>query len=257
MKTAAVHPPAERVDVFIDALNLYQGLMAKRLRDALWLDLRAMSEVLLVPGQSLGAVFYFTASRTVPPESYARQQTYFRALDARGGVERIEGKFDRRKAPCVHCGRMTEMPRERATDVNLASVMVHRAARDDYDVALLLSGDADYVMPIECVQDLGKRVKVARPPGRRSDELAAAADYMTDIRPRDVRARLLPDPVTPVKGAPIPCPFEWLSIEQKISRLSDGHRRTLETVLETVGHSRRHLLHNLADEYRRAERGQH
>lgn len=235
----------ERVDAFIDGLNLYQGLMAKGLRDALWVDLPAMVERLLLPAQTLGTVWYFTAHRTVPPESYARQREYFRALDVAGGTTRVEGHFDRKKAPCVHCGRMTEVPRERATDVNLASTMVHGAATDEFDVALLISGDDDYLVPVDHVQRLGKRVKVARPPARRSSKLADAADHVTDLNARDFRRAQLPDPVTPKKGAPIWCPFEWLSIEAKVQRLDPGHQAMVLEVLSTIGHSRRHLLHDL------------
>jgi uncharacterized LabA/DUF88 family protein len=234
--TTVLASDVERVDAFVDGLNVYQGLSARGLRDALWL------------GQVLGQVFYFTAQRRVPPESYARQQRYFRALDAHGGVTRIEGTFDRRKAPCLHCGRMTEMPRERATDVQLATALVARAAHDEFDMALLVSGDDDYLSPVLEVQRLGKRVKVARPPERRSPKLAAAADHIVDLNPRHFRRSLLPDPVVPARGVPIDCPFEWLSIERKIARLPDGHASVLTSAIEVLGQSHRNHLHPLADQ---------
>lgn len=122
------------------------------------------------------------AHRRKPPASYARQQSYFNALEARSGVRRVEGHFDRRRIPCLHCGKITEADRERATDVNLAAELLADAARDRYDVALLISRDSDYLSVIRDAQSLGKRVKVARLPARRSDELADAADHFVDIR---------------------------------------------------------------------------
>jgi uncharacterized LabA/DUF88 family protein len=252
MSTPAVEAARERVDVFIDGLNVYQGMNQRGLRDALWLDYRALAELILKPHQRLGKVIYFTARRTVPPASYARQQQYLRALDARGGVECVEGTFDRRKAPCVHCGRMTEMPRERATDVQLASMMVARAAHDEYDLALLVSGDDDYLLPVREVQRLGKRVKVARPPERRSGRLAEYADHMMDLGARHFRRSQLPDPVMPSRGSPIDCPFEWLPIEQKISRLPGGQAETLKAALEALGATHRNHLHALADQFHAA-----
>lgn len=82
-------------------------MSAKGWRDLLWLDYRALVEDLLFLDQQLENVKYFTAHRRNPPERYARQEIYFRALDANGGVERVEGKFEKNKLPCIHCGRMT------------------------------------------------------------------------------------------------------------------------------------------------------
>ena len=49
-----------------------------------------------------------------------------------------------------------QLKREKAVDVKLASDMI--MLRDIYDVAVILSGDQDYVPAVEVVKDSGKRV---------------------------------------------------------------------------------------------------
>jgi len=56
-------------------------------------------------------------------------------------------------------------------DILLASEMVRDAALNRYDVAVLLSGDADFVPAVQCVQDLGKPVIVAAFHGSLSHQL--------------------------------------------------------------------------------------
>lgn len=237
----------ERVDAFIDGLNLYQGIKQKGYQDSLWLDLRALCTQLLRPDQTLGTVYYFSAERTTPPESHVRQMRYWDALEAVGGVEIVRGRFDRRKAPCEHCGRMTEMPRERATDVQLASYMVHGAAAEHYDTAFLISGDSDYVETVRLIRGLGKKVKLIRPPARRSAQLSDVVDHFSDLNRAKLRKSQLPDPV--MSGSrQISCPVEWLSMEHRIERLTATQRAAIETAINAVGPSNRHHLGPLVDE---------
>ncbi|MFP3901515.1 MAG: NYN domain-containing protein [Acidimicrobiia bacterium] len=52
-------------------------------------------------------------------------------------------------------------PREKGIDVLIALHLVMGAMRDDYDTAVLMSGDSDLAPAIETVIDLGKRCEVA------------------------------------------------------------------------------------------------
>jgi len=241
------------VTAYIDGLNVYEGLMQKRRRDLLWLDYRSLLEDILLPEQTLVDAYYFTAHRRTPPESYARQQVYFRALDARGGIERVEGTFDRRKVRCEHCGRLTEAPRERATDVQLASFLLADAAAGRMEMAMLLSGDSDYVKTVELTRLLGVDVLLVRIPGRRSDDLAAAASYVVDLNVREFRRNLLPDPVVPPKGRAIHCPFEWLSLDRKIDRLHPTNQAAARAIVAATPQGREPHLHPLIDALRASE----
>ncbi len=63
----------DRVVAYIDGFNLYFGLKAGHGRKYLWLDLEALAESLLRPGQELREVKYFTARLRDDPEGGRRQ----------------------------------------------------------------------------------------------------------------------------------------------------------------------------------------
>jgi len=50
---------------------------------------------------------------------------------------------------------------QKEVDVALASDMQYQASRNNYDVAILISGDRDFVPAIEIIRAMGKRVEVA------------------------------------------------------------------------------------------------
>ncbi len=73
----------QRVIAYIDGFNLYYGLRAAGWRRYNWLNLRRLAENLLLPGQTLAAVRYFSARvRPGPddPDKPARQQAFLDAL---------------------------------------------------------------------------------------------------------------------------------------------------------------------------------
>ena len=72
---------------------------------------------------------------------------------------------------------------QKATDVAIASRMVADASNDHYDVAVLISGDGDFVPAVEMVQDHGKRVEVAALSHCLSSELSRKADVVMDLDP--------------------------------------------------------------------------
>lgn len=173
---------------------------------------------------------------------------YLEALSTLPELTIVEGTFDKSRAPCRHCGKITNIPRERATDVQLATYLVHGAGADEFDIAFLLSGDTDYLTPIEKVRQLGKSVKLIRPIGRRSDGLAAAVDYVKDIRATHLRRAQLPDSVALPGGRTVERPFSWSTLEQKQQRLNSSHQQIVASLrAATPPHLERHL-HDLADD---------
>ncbi len=66
---------------------------------------------------------------------------------------------------------------QKEVDVALACDMVSHSLKDNYDVAVLVSGDRDFTPAIEQVQSCGKRVEVAAFSHSRSDELWRKADH--------------------------------------------------------------------------------
>ena len=67
-------------------------------------------------------------------------------------------------------------PRQKGVDVNLATDMVLFAYADQYDIAILVSGDSDFVPAVEKVKLMGKKVEVASFENGISASLRLSAD---------------------------------------------------------------------------------
>ena len=66
--------------------------------------------------------------------------------------------------------------RQKGVDVDLATDMVRFACMGSYDVAILVSGDCDFVPAVEKVKEQGKRVEVACFGNTISNRLRCSAD---------------------------------------------------------------------------------
>ena len=72
----------QRVAVYVDGLNLYQGLRHQGWRRYYWLDLHRLSRKLLRSDQRLVTIRYFTAvvfPENRDPDKPRRQNTYLEA----------------------------------------------------------------------------------------------------------------------------------------------------------------------------------
>jgi len=168
-----------RVIAYIDGMNLYHGLKDKYGRRLHWLDLHAMGQSVLRPGQVLTRTCYFTARVRNQPLSEVRQETYIAALRASSPlIKVVEGRFQERLTRCHSCGLTRTTYDEKETDVNIASAVIPDAATDQYDTALLVSADGHLAPAIQAARSLtpGKRFVAAFPPRRRSDVLRQTCD---------------------------------------------------------------------------------
>lgn len=55
----------------------------------------------------------------------------------------------------------TYFTEEKETDINLATHMVAKAFQNAYDIAILISGDTDYIKVVETLHNIGKIVVIA------------------------------------------------------------------------------------------------
>lgn len=136
-----------RACLYVDGCNLYNGLRTGQLRRYYWLDLVRLGQEFLKPGQLLTSTKYFTARVVGDQDKNRRHSTYIDALKA-GGVEVIEGHFQLEPFYCARCQNRRQVPKEKQTDTNIATAMVADAFLGRWDVAFLVSGDADLVPPI-------------------------------------------------------------------------------------------------------------
>jgi uncharacterized LabA/DUF88 family protein len=94
--------------------------------------------------------------------------------------EVIEGEYVSRKIddsiPMDINDHKTYYKIEKGTDINVATQMLTKAFNNAYDVAILVSGDSDYVPVLKQLNNLGKNVIVAGIQGQNIEKLKAYAD---------------------------------------------------------------------------------
>ena len=201
-----------RVVAYIDGLNLYHGLKAGYGRRYHWLDLRALVASMLLPGQELREVHYFTARVLGNPAAELRQTIYLDALaNASQPLRLVEGRFQDKPRDCLSCGARWIVYEEKETDVNIAIAMLEGAVQDDYDVAILISGDSDLRPAVASVKRIcpGKRIIAAFPPRRHSASLARAVDGYLSISTAKVRNAQLPREIVTADGVTLERPEYW------------------------------------------------
>ena len=100
---------------------------------------------------------------------------------------------------------------EKETDVNIAIAMLEGAVRDDYDSAMLISGDGDLRPAVAAVKRVrqGKRVIAAFPPRRHSTSLAQAVDGYVSVSTTKVRNAQLPPKTVTAGGIILERPQHW------------------------------------------------
>jgi uncharacterized LabA/DUF88 family protein len=214
-----------KTNVYIDAGNLYYGLLRDD-QSAKWLDPLALARTLIRKDHVLGSVKFYTARvRTYPYDAKAieRQRIYLRALSEISGLEIVEGYYNRNKvwmpavsSECRNCNEATNgrvhvvKLEEKRTDVNIATDMLYDVFTGDIDAVALISGDSDFIAPLELIRrKFGKQVLVFDPHERFSD-ICYHASYYAHI-PRDLPAKCQLPEVIPVgsNGRTIHRPEAW------------------------------------------------
>src|SRR5262249_52921478 len=76
--------------------------------------------------------------------------------------------------------------RSKGVDITLARDLLAHAYLDNYDVAVVVANDGDYLPLVEEAQRRGRIIIVAAFDCKMSPELRLTADYFYDLRPRFV-----------------------------------------------------------------------
>jgi len=169
----------KRVAIFIDGSNLYHGL--KNLFGHARLDFRKFVAK-LSSGYDLYRTYYYNAvlDQSINPETYRKQQAFFNQLRELPYFEIRLGVLKQRE----------HGPKEKGVDVMIAVDMLSMAYKNQYDVAILVSGDGDYAELAKAVKDAGKHVINAYFESSRSDALRYTCDASIRLD-RDFFADLL------------------------------------------------------------------
>ncbi len=218
---------ANKANVYIDGFNLYRG----RLKDTpyKWLDLGALCTTLF-PNLTIRRIRYFTATVMAyshDPQAPARQDIYLRALATIPNLSIHKGGWFASYPvrlplyPLVYPQGPSQPPKfvevlkneEKRTDVDLATLLLMDCFAGDFDEAIVISNDADLVLPIEMVRtEFGKVVGIVNPHRKKkmSAHLAKAASYhRLSIKNKALAACQFPDPVIDGSGRQIAKPASW------------------------------------------------
>ena len=168
---------SERVMVFIDGSNLYHSLKYTFSRTDI--DIGKFSNRLL-DKRRLIRIYYYNARVGIKeePDRYREQQKFFNSILAIPYCELRLGRL-------VYSNWPSSPPYEKGVDILLATDMITHSYKDNYDVAVMVAGDNDYVAAIQAVKDRGKNVEVALfGKERTSMELRKVSDKILDINKR-------------------------------------------------------------------------
>ena len=169
---------AERVMIFIDGSNLYHSL--KNYFKRTDLNIGRFCQKILRKRQLI-RIYYYNArvGQKQEPELYKQQQNFFSGINSIPYTELRLGRL-------VYTNQWpTVPPYEKGTDVQLATDMITHSYKNNYDVAVVVAGDNDYVGAIQAVKDNGKNVEVALfGKERTSLQLRKVADNIITINSR-------------------------------------------------------------------------
>jgi uncharacterized LabA/DUF88 family protein len=217
----------DRVICYIDGYNIYFGLREKihvvddrgrrpnlHWKRYLWLDVVKLAQSLLKPDQVLLRTKYFTSRIRGKPESEKRQSLFLEAISTLPNIKIYFGTFQPDPKRCGKCNEIAYHPQEKKTDVNIATQILYDAIRNNFDTAILITGDSDQVPTIEMTRQVfKKRVIVVFPPKRISTDLHKAANAVYYLGEQKLKQSLLPDKVKLPSGRDLECPPKWVAAD--------------------------------------------
>lgn len=104
-----------------------------------------------------------------------KQSNYFEVIEGQQVIRRIEG------VDVDINDFKTYTTLEKGTDVNVAVQMLSKGFQNAYDIAILVSGDTDYIPVVESLHNLGKIVVLATLPHQKIDKYKTIIDRHISI----------------------------------------------------------------------------
>ena len=213
-----------RAVVYIDGLNLYNGIKRLGRPQLKWLDIGKLG-ALLADGEC--TVKYFTApvkgnTKQEDDEKQHRRSIYHSALRAACPLLQItEGDTVAKDIWCERCathkptfmchicGTHNKIYQEKQTDVNLAFHLTRDFVAGAFERAFVVSGDGDFMLPVsEIAAAPGREMILVTPPGRANRKLIQQANRHIDIGRKMLEECLLSVPVVGKRKNIFPPP-EW------------------------------------------------
>lgn len=195
----------------VDGFNLYHALNAtNRYKKYKWLSLTRLCQCFVTKADSIAGVEYFTTLATWDVHKVARHKLFIRAQENEG-VRVVYGSFKRKDKKCMLCGQMFQTFEEKQTDVNIALRLFQLAVEDQYDRAVIVSGDSDLLPAIRAVQATfpSKQIGVIVPIGRASEDLKKQADFHYKMKEKHLQSSRHANIISLRDGSTLTCPSKW------------------------------------------------
>ncbi len=139
--------------LFIDSSNIYHALKKKGALN--WFDYKELISELNKNFLLKKIIFYDAVKdQTIEPEQYSKQQAFHKKLLD----ENMNLEIKSRKLRYLGENGKVTARIEKGVDVLLATGIIKYAYENQYETALLASGDADYVPAAGFAQELNKKV---------------------------------------------------------------------------------------------------
>ena len=212
---------SQKVVVYFDGFNYYEGLRKKGWRKYYWQDLVKFVEFFLRPHQELEQVRYFSAIQK-NIEKAKRQDKFFQANKTNPKFNLILGEFKQRtKWRNIECngmkvGREIKFWEEKKSDVALASYIIRDVVLEKCDTIFLISADSDITPALDVVQEITQTKKpikiiVLFPPGNFSSDLRQKANKVFKLENHEHKFQhsQLPDSITLGNGYILDKPDKW------------------------------------------------
>ena len=149
-----------KICIFFDGQNFYRSL--QRFDENLRVDYDRLAvwitQAVGGSGAMFGGAYYYVG---VSPDAPQVVEGFLKGLELRPGYFVRREPRVRRSVRCPQCGEEYEYTTEKRVDTRLVADLIHHAANDNFDAAVLVSGDDDFVPAVEAVNSLGKQVWVA------------------------------------------------------------------------------------------------
>lgn len=218
----------ERVIVFIDGFNLYHAVKNNFSHRYKWCNLKKLAKLFLDSEKSqINQVYFFTAYCTWNKAKKDRHKNYIKALKDYCGVYSIFGNYRKTKrafrksmpilkiVPSFLSKFIKELRyetfEEKETDVNMALKILEHGFLDDYDHAIILSGDSDLVGAIKMVKKHfpDKKFTSLLPVKSKGRIIQKACDKRFQITSKHFEEALLPEEIVLKTGEKITMPERY------------------------------------------------
>ncbi|UCE66071.1 MAG: NYN domain-containing protein [Candidatus Zixiibacteriota bacterium] len=221
----------KRVAVFVDGFNVYHFLdKTPGYNKYKWLNYRCLAEHYCPRGSIIVSIYYFTAFVKFDSEKNKRHNVFIRALKTQNIIT-VKGKFKPVKRKFVLEDKSSTQKfktrdgwiqgriktgytfEEKKTDVNIAVYLLTKAIEDEYDIALVISGDTDFETALKAIKGkfLNKELIIVVPDRTIAGSLRYLAGKRNcfSLEEKHLKASQLNDPIFLPNGDKITKPLNW------------------------------------------------